>query len=86
MRWTDLGVYRIPCRILCLADVVTPNVGRVQQDLAPLAAKAKIQQSTFHLWKQKGEEQKTGRFSAFSAHLEKTEADFRARCCRYRWS
>ena len=79
-------MYRIPCRILCLADVVTLNVGRVQQDLAPLAAERKYNKAHSICWKQKGEEQKTGRFSAFSAHLEKTEADFRARCCRYRWS
>ena len=45
---------------------------------ADACRKAGISQSTFHLWKQKGQEQKKGRFSEFSDKLEKAEAEFRA--------
>ena len=45
---------------------------------ADACRKAGISQSTFHLWKQKGQEQKKGRFSEVSDKLEKAEAEFRA--------
>ena len=43
-----------------------------------LASEAGISTSTFQLWKQKGEEQTRGKYSAFSAHLKKAESDYRA--------
>ena len=53
-------------------------IGKGGCTYADACLKAGISTSTFQLWKQKGQEQQKGRFSAFSAHLKKAEAEFRA--------
>ena len=45
---------------------------------ADACLQAGISESTFHLWKKKGAEQKRGRFSEFSEELKAAEAGFRA--------
>ena len=46
---------------------------------ADACLKAGISTSTFQLWKQKGQEQRSGRFSDFSDELKEAEAGFRAK-------
>ena len=45
---------------------------------ADTCLQAGISTSTFHLWKQKGQEQKKGRVSEFLDELKEAEAGFRA--------
>ena len=45
---------------------------------ADACRRVRIAPSTFGRWKQKGEEQTRGKYSAFCTHLKKAESDYRA--------
>ena len=61
-----------------LKEEILTAIGKGGCTYVDACLEAGISTSTFQLWKQKGQEQKTGRFSEFSAHLKKAEAEFRA--------
>ena len=58
-----------------LKEEILTVIGKGGCTYADACLKAGISTSTFQLWKQKGQEQQKGRFSA---HLKKAEAEFRA--------